>query len=92
MRWAICARQDSIWLPVVAYLAEQPKDYDRRAVTDRIMDAQQSMFDSIVEGMREVKTILSAQQIAELPPFMLIAFDEKSLMLARPSRNFFPNY
>jgi hypothetical protein len=50
------------------------------------------MFDRVVAAMREVKEILTAEQIRELPPFMLLAFDEKALMLAKPTMAFFPAF
>jgi hypothetical protein len=86
------AQTDSIWDPVVEYLSKQPKDYDRHAVLDTVYQAQLKMFDRIVMAMREVKDILTAEQIRELPPFMLLAFDEKSLMLAKPTLAFFPAF
>jgi Carboxypeptidase regulatory-like domain len=86
------AQTDSIWDPVVEFLAKQPKEYDRRAVLDTVYQAQLAMFDRIVATMRDVKDILTAEQIRELPPFMLLAFDEKSLMLARPTLAFFPAF
>jgi hypothetical protein len=88
----IGAQQDSVWNPVSEWLAQQPKEYDRRAVIERVYGAQLRMFDVVVAGMREVKQILSAEQIHELPPFMLIAFDEKTLMQTRPTMAFFPNF
>jgi hypothetical protein len=88
----IGAQQDSVWNPVSDWLAQQPKEYDRRAVLERVYGAQLRMFDVVVAGMREVKQILSAEQIHELPPFMLFAFDEKALMATRPSMAFFPNF
>jgi hypothetical protein len=88
----IGAQQDSVWNPVAEWLAQQPKEYDRHAVIDRVYQAQLKMFDVVVAGMRDVKQILSTEQIRELPPFMLIAFDEKALMQTRPSMSFFPNF
>jgi hypothetical protein len=86
------AQTDSIWDPVVEFLAKQPKDYDRRMVLDTVYAAQLRMFDRVVAAMREVKEILTAEQIRELPPFMLLAFDEKALMLAKPTMAFFPAF
>lgn len=88
----IGTQQDSVWNPVAEWLAQQPKEYDRHAVIARVYAAQLQMFDVVVAGMREVKQILSADQIRELPPFMLIAFDEKTLMQTRPIMAFFPNF
>ena len=86
------AQTDSIWDPVVDFLAKQPKEYDRHEVLDTVYQAQLKMFDRVVAAMREVKEILTAEQIRELPPFMLLAFDEKSLMLAKPTLAFFPAF
>ena len=88
----IGAQQDSVWNPVADWLAAQPAEFDRKAVLDRVYDAQLKMFDVVVAGIRDVKQILSAEQIRELPPFMLIAFDEKALMQTRPTMAFFPNF
>jgi hypothetical protein len=86
------AQTDSIWDPVVEYLAKQPKDYDKRAVMDTVYAAQLRMFGRIVATMREVKEILTPEQVQELPPFMMLAFDEKALMLTRPTMAFFPAF
>lgn len=86
----MAARQDSIWDPVVEFLANQPKDYDKRTVLDRVYAAQLATFDGIVDAMHEIKDVLSAEQIRELPPFMLLAFDEKTLKTIRPTMSFFP--
>jgi hypothetical protein len=88
----IGAQQDSVWNPISEWLAKQPAEFDRRAVLERVYAAQLQMFDVVVAGLRQVKQILSADQIRELPPFMLIAFDEKALMQRRPSTSFFPNF
>jgi len=86
------AQTDSIWDPVVEYLAKQPKEYDRHEVLETVYQAQLKMFDRVVAAMREVKEILTAEQIRELPPFMLLAFDEKALMFAKPTLAFFPAF
>ncbi|HZI40870.1 MAG TPA: carboxypeptidase regulatory-like domain-containing protein [Gemmatimonadaceae bacterium] len=86
------AQTDSIWDPVAEFLAKQPKDYDRRMVLDTVYQAQLRMFDRVAAAMREVKEILTAEQIRELPPFMLLAFDEKALMLTKPTMAFFPAF
>ena len=86
------AQTDSIWDPVVEYLAKQPKEYDKTAVMDTVFNAQLRMFDRIVATMREVKEILTPEQVQELPPFMLLAFDEKTLMLTKPTKAFFPAF
>ena len=88
----VAVQQDSIWNPVTEYLVRQPKEYSRQEVLERVLAAQLKMFDGIVLAMREVKTILSAEQIRELPPFMLTAFDEKSLLQTRPTLAFFPAF
>lgn len=86
------AQQDSIWTPVVEFLSKQRRDYDAAATMARVYEAQCAVFDGVVRAMREVKEILSPEQIRELPPFMLVVFDEKSLLVARPRPTFFPLY
>jgi hypothetical protein len=88
----LAARQDSVWAPVVEWLVAQPRDYDRVAALARVHEAQLRAFDAVVVAMRELKRILTAEQVRELPPFMLLAFDERTLLQARPSLAFFPAF
>jgi len=44
----------------------------------------------IVTSMHEIKDVLTAEQIRELPPFNQLYFDEKALKTFRPRMAFFP--
>jgi hypothetical protein len=88
----LAARQDSVWAPVVDWLVRQPRDYDRAAALARVHEAQLRAFDAVVLAMRELKQVLTPEQIRELPPYMLLAFDERTLLQVRPSLAFFPAF
>ena len=75
---------------MIAWLEAQPRAYDQRDALLRVQRARLEVFDGIVDGMRALKRILAPEQIRALPPAILVAFDDRTLRMARPSLAFFP--
>jgi hypothetical protein len=88
----LVAKQDSIWAPVVAYLAPLPNDLNLDEAVERVRPARQAAFDAMIEAMRAVTEILTPEQIADFPPALRSSFDLESLKAQRPTRGFFPAY
>ncbi|HTE45627.1 MAG TPA: hypothetical protein VK636_10320, partial [Gemmatimonadaceae bacterium] len=88
----LLAKQDSIWAPVVAYLAPLPNTVDMDEAVEKVRPARQQAFDAMVDAMTEVLKILTPEQIADFPPALRSSFDIESLKVQRPTRGFFPAY
>jgi len=88
----LLAKQDSIWAPVVAYLAPLPNDLNLDEAVERVRPARQAAFDAMIEAMQTVTEILTPEQIADFPPALRSSFDIESLRAQRPTRGFFPAY
>ena len=88
----LVAKQDSIWAPVVAYLAPLPDSLNLDEAVERVRPARQAAFDAMIEAMRAVTEILTPEQIADFPPALRSSFDLESLKAQRPTRGFFPAY
>jgi hypothetical protein len=63
----LLAKQDSIWAPVVAYLAPLPNTVDMDAAVERVRPARiaafDAMVDAMVDAMTEVLKILTPEQM-----------------------------
>lgn len=88
----LVAKQDSIWAPVVAYLAPLENNYNLDEAVERVRPARQAAFDVMIDAMSEVAKILTPEQIADFPPALRSSFDLESLKAQRPTRGFFPAY
>jgi hypothetical protein len=88
----LVAKQDSIWAPVVAYLAPLPNTLNLDEAVERVRPARQAAFDAMIDAMRVVTEILTPEQIADFPPALRSSFDLESLKAQRPTRGFFPAY
>jgi len=86
------AAQDSVWAPVVAYMANLPNNYNEEEVVAMVRDARMKAFDRIIESMVEASKILTPEQIADFPPALRSSFDIESLKAQRPVKGFFPAY
>ena len=86
------AKQDSIWAPVVAYLAPLPNGYNLDEAVLRVGPARQAAYDAMIEAMTEVSKIFTPEQIADFPPALRSSFDIESLKAQRPTKGFFPAY
>ncbi|MGH9888228.1 MAG: hypothetical protein ACREBE_22030, partial [bacterium] len=85
-------KQDSIWAPVVAYLAPLPDHFVLDEAVERVGPARRAAFDAMIEAMEEVTKILTPEQIADFPPALRSSFDLESLKAQRPRRGFPPAY
>jgi hypothetical protein len=88
----LLAKQDSIWAPVVAYLAPLPANYDLDEAVEKVRPARQAAYDVMLDAMVEVSKIFTPEQIADFPPALRSSFDIESLRAQRPTRGFFPAY
>ena len=89
----VTAEQDSIVTPLARGLVggELDRVGTSRVVT-AVLEVEQRLFDAVVRGMREARTLFTAEQIDEFPPGPRAAFDLARLQAARPVRGFEPNY
>jgi hypothetical protein len=88
----VTARQDSIVMPLARYIVALPRAYDEEDVVRRVLDAQNALFDVIVDAMRVAGQIFTPDQIAEFPPGLSSAFDISRLLTRRPVAGFAPGY
>ncbi len=88
----VTSRQDSIVTPLARYLANLPDRFDNREVARRLLDVQNKLFDTVIEGMRFAREVFTPEQINEFPPFLRASFDIRRLMSTRPVKGFEPNY
>ena len=88
----LVAKQDTIWAPVVAWLAPLPDVVDMDEAVARVRPARQVAFDAMIDAMSEVLKILTLEQIADFSSALRSSFDLESLKAQRPTRGFFPAY
>jgi hypothetical protein len=88
----LLAKQDSIWAPVVAYLAPLPDSLNLDEAVAKVGPARQMAYDAMIDAMIEVSKIFTPEQIADFPPALRSSFDIESLKLQRPMKGFFPAY
>jgi hypothetical protein len=88
----VSAKNDSIVTPVARYFAQLPKDYSEAEVLPRVLAMMNELFDVVLSGMREARSIFTAEQINEFPPFLRASFDIRRLMAAKPTAGFDPNW
>ena len=89
----VTAEQDSIVTPLARGLVGGELDrVGTSRVVAAVLEVEQRLFDAVVRGMREARTLFTAEQIDEFPPALRAAFDLARLQAARPVRGFEPNY
>ena len=89
----VTAEQDSIVTPLARGLVGG--EFDRvgtSRVVAAVLEVEQRLFDAVVRGMREARTLFTPEQIDEFPPALRASFDIARLQAARPVRGFEPNY
>jgi hypothetical protein len=77
---------DSIWTPIAKYLAALPDKYDLDEAYDRVRTAENLMLDKMAILGPTAKTLLTAEQIRKLPPFIALYLDNQALRQVRPGR------
>jgi hypothetical protein len=89
MNRAYLVRLDSIWSPVAKYLAELPKDYDQGAAYDRYLAARRATVDLLSSIAPRVRSLLTAEQMRKLPPFITGYLDTRYLASIRSGTTMF---
>jgi hypothetical protein len=77
---------DSIWTPVAKYLAALPDKYDVDEAYDRVRTAENKTLDQMGIFGPTAKSLLTAEQIRKLPPFIALFLDNQALRQIRPGR------
>ena len=77
---------DSIWTPIAKYLAALPDKYDLDEAYDRVRSAENLMIDKMAIFGPTAKSLLTAEQIRKLPPFIALFLDNQALRQIRPGR------
>lgn len=78
---------DSIWTPVVKYLALLPDQYDQDQAYDRYRVAREASVDAMIRLAPIVKGLLTADQKRKLPTFVTPFLDTRYLASIRSGTN-----
>jgi hypothetical protein len=74
---------DSIWSPVIKYLANLPDHYDQDQAYDRYRGAREASVDALIRVAPDIKSLLSPSQIRKLPTFVTPFLDTRYLASVR---------
>ena len=74
---------DSIWTPVVKYLAALPETYDQEQAYDRYRVAREASVDAMIRLAPVVRSLLSRDQMRKLPTFVTPFLDVRYLESVR---------
>jgi len=88
----VSAKEDSVVTPVAQYLASLPNSYNEAEVLKRVLAMENALFDIVLDGMREARSIFMPEQINEFPPLLRSSFDIERLKAARPTAGFDPQW
>jgi hypothetical protein len=89
----VTAEQDSIVTPLARGLLSGEFDgVGTGRVVAAVLAVEQRLFDAVVRGMREARSLFTPEQIDEFPPALRASFNLSRLMAAKPVRGFEPNY
>jgi len=77
---------DSIWTPVSKYLASLPDKYDLDEAYDKVRTAENRSLDQMGKYGPAAKSLLTADQIRKLPPFIALFLDNEAIRQIRPGR------
>ena len=89
----VTAEQDSIVTPLARGLISGEYDgVGTGRVVAAVLAVEQRLFDAVVRGMREARSLFTPEQIDEFPPALRASFNLSRLMAAKPVRGFEPNY
>jgi hypothetical protein len=81
-RWYV-VHVDSIWSPVLKYLAELPDKYDRNDAYRRYQRAREATVDMLIRLAPDVKNLLTPDQRRRLPSFVASSLDTRYLASIR---------
>lgn len=76
-------RTDAIWSPVVRHLAQLGDAYSHDDAYDRYMVARKATVDLLLTMVPAVKSLLTAEQLRKLPPFVASALEPRYLVSIR---------
>lgn len=74
---------DSIWTPVVKYLAALPDQYDQGIAYDRYKTAREASVDALIRLAPTVRGLLTSAQMRKLPSFVGPYLDTRYLASVR---------
>jgi hypothetical protein len=74
---------DSIWSPVVKFLALLPEHYDQGDAYDRYRTAREASVDALIRLAPTVNSLLTAEQRRRLPTFVTPFLDTRYLASVR---------
>jgi hypothetical protein len=77
---------DGIWTPVAKYLAALPDKYNVDDAYDRVREAENKAIDQMAIFGPAAKSLLTAEQVRKLPPFIALFLDNQALRQMRPGR------
>jgi hypothetical protein len=77
---------DSVWTPVAKYLASLPEKFDIDEAYARVRAAENLAIDKMGVYGPAAKSLLTAEQIRKLPPFIALFLDNQALRQIRPGR------
>jgi hypothetical protein len=78
-------RSDSIWTPVVKFLADLPEEYSRSDAYDRFRLAREASVDMLLAIAPSIRGLLSSQQLRLLPALITSSLDTRYLASVRSS-------
>jgi hypothetical protein len=81
-RW-YTIKLDSIWSPVIKQLAALPDRYDQSEAYERYRTAREASVDALIKIAPLIKSLMSAEQIRRLPPFVTPYLDTRYLASVR---------
>jgi hypothetical protein len=74
---------DSVWAPVVSYLAALPAGYDEGEAYHRFMEARSAQIDMLMEAGRAIRQLLTPKQMRKIPSYLGNFLDPRYLTLIR---------
>ncbi|MEP6690593.1 MAG: carboxypeptidase regulatory-like domain-containing protein [Gemmatimonadaceae bacterium] len=76
---------DSVWTPVAKYLAALPAGYDPARAYARFRGAREASVDELLALVPSARSLITAQQMRSLPPFITSSLDTRYLAAVRSS-------
>ncbi|HTE45698.1 MAG TPA: hypothetical protein VK636_10675, partial [Gemmatimonadaceae bacterium] len=85
MNRAYLVLSDSLWTPVVTFLADLPGDYNRGDAYERFKRAREASVDQLVKLAPSIRGLLNADQMRLLPAQITSSLDARYLASVRSS-------
>ncbi len=84
-------RTDSIWTPVVRYLAALPSEYSEGEAFSRYLGARRAQVELLMKIGPTISALLSAEQKRKIPAFVLTSLDPRYLISIRDGSGLYVN-